>query len=803
MKLKGLARHLVGTSALTAAIVVSFGPSTASAADQTYDPTNVSNVWDLATLNWDGSTAAWVNGNNAIFGGTGETVDVNAAISVGNITFNSGGYIIADSTNDGTLTLAGTPSVITVTNGSDTATINEILDGTGGLTKAGAGTLVLGGVNTFTGGLTISAGTVSVAANTGLGANTNPVTLDGGSTLRFTNTTALTNTHPITIGAGGGIFDIAGTAVTGQNSRVIFNTANTLLGSGPLTVIGDGALDSAGGSGVLVVNQSHTYNGTITLQSGGMLEYANANSIAAGGSVVLGNNGGLSVVTGITMARNITVNGTGSVISFNNGNAGVISGAITLNSDVTVGLRDWYNLATVRSGTISGVISGTGGLTVNSGSGTGGTLTLTNANTYTGTTTITSSVLQLGTGGSLSTSSTIVDNGTLQFNRTNAVTQGVDFTGSAITGTGGITQLGAGSTLTLNTTNTYAGNTVIGAAGGTTAIRATASGALGAGTVSIFGNAGSNRLELSGGITLGNAIVQSGKDTTATLAAPSIINISGNNTLTGTVSVTTGGTASSIQSDAGTLTLSNATALTSVATGARIVGFKGVGDIVVSGAITNGTATTLSLEKLGTGTTTLSGTNTYTGTTTVSAGTLLVNGNNSAATGTLTVSNASTTLGGNGTVGGATTLNAGTKLSAGASTGAVGTFTFSNGLNLAAASNDTTAYIFDLASVGSSDLVLISGGTLDVGTNLSSTDFTFNQLGGFGAGTYTLFDSASALTGTVDSSVFSLGGGFNGQLQLADSGSNVVLNVTVVPEPAITLLGSLGLLGILRRRRTA
>ncbi|MEI9895174.1 MAG: hypothetical protein WDN28_15115 [Chthoniobacter sp.] len=60
-------------------------------ADQIYDQTNASHVWDTATSNWDGSTATWTNTltNNAIFTGTAQAVDVNGAINVNNITFNS------------------------------------------------------------------------------------------------------------------------------------------------------------------------------------------------------------------------------------------------------------------------------------------------------------------------------------------------------------------------------------------------------------------------------------------------------------------------------------------------------------------------------------------------------------------------------------------------------------------------------------------------------------------------------------------------------------------------------------------
>src|SRR5690606_18192287 len=72
-----------------------------------------------------------------------------------------------------------------------------------------------------------------------------------------------------------------------------------------------------------------------------------------------------------------------------------------------------------------------------------GTLILTGANSYAGGTTITDGVLQLGDGGaSGAIVGDVVDNGVLAFNRSDAVTFG-----GAISGAGGVHQIGSGSTL--------------------------------------------------------------------------------------------------------------------------------------------------------------------------------------------------------------------------------------------------------------------------------------------------------------------------------------------------------------------
>jgi fibronectin-binding autotransporter adhesin len=72
--------------------------------------------------------------------------------------------------------------------------------------------------------------------------------------------------------------------------------------------------------------------------------------------------------------------------------------------------------------------------------------------------------------------------------------------------------------------------------------------------------------------------------------------------------------------------------------------------------LANAAGATGSLTKQGNGTLTLAADNSYTGATTVSAGSLIINGNQSAATGVLNVASGAT-LGGSGTIGGATTIS--------------------------------------------------------------------------------------------------------------------------------------------------
>ena len=124
-----------------------------------------------------------------------------------------------------------------------------------------------------------------------------------------------------------------------------------------------------------------------------------------------------------------------------------------------------------RTGTLTLAqdISGTGNLTKLAA----GVVTLTGTNTYAGTTTISGGTLEVGNGGTTGTlgaGNVTVTGGTqpLRINRSDTVTLG-----QAISGTGGLTQAGTGTTI-LTGANTYSGATTVSgrdAAGGGLAAR--------------------------------------------------------------------------------------------------------------------------------------------------------------------------------------------------------------------------------------------------------------------------------------------------------------------------------------------
>lgn len=381
-------------------------------------------VWGLASGGlYD---TAWTNGNDAVLEGTAGTVSIAAAgVTAQNLTFNTAGFIVQNNT----LTLSGTPSVITA---NSDATISASIAGTAGLTKVGDARLTLLGTHTYEGATSVSAGTLQIGdgtVNPSLNAAT--YTIGGNATL-YLNYAAIPSGEQTNFSqfAGAGLLE--------------FNT--TARG------------DYAGVGGQWYPNFGAGFTGTLQLDSGRMPTYG-PGSLGGITSVVVKDGAQLGMWNDGTFPQNLTIAGTG----WGEGNyesslrlgSSLILGNVTLAANTTLGAAG--------IATISGVISGAN--TANLSLGTGaqqGTLVLTGTNTYTGTTVINAGTLQLGNGGttgSLSPASAIMDNGLLRFNRADTVTQGADF-GAAISGSGGIVQAGPG-TLVLSGINGYAGTTAI------------------------------------------------------------------------------------------------------------------------------------------------------------------------------------------------------------------------------------------------------------------------------------------------------------------------------------------------------
>ncbi|MDF1824339.1 MAG: autotransporter-associated beta strand repeat-containing protein [Verrucomicrobiales bacterium] len=183
------------------------------------------------------------------------------------------------------------------------------------------------------------------------------------------------------------------------------------------------------------------------------------------------------------------------------------------------------------------------------------------------------------------------------------------------------------------------------------------------------------------------------------------------------------------------------------------------------------------LTKIGAGTQTLSGANTYTGATTISAGTLLINGDSSGATGDVTVASGAT-LGGVGTIGGDTvisgTITAGTD-------GTFGTLAFSGDLTMESGST----WLLDLVNDSTNADRVDVGGAL----TFSGSQLEIEQLSGtFTEGSSYTIASYASLSGTFSNDVGGIitSGGSSWSINYADGGNFITL--TAVPEPTTFLL---------------
>ena len=330
-----------------------------------------------------------------VTGGDGQFIDIlggSVVIGDGGTTGSLGGGTIF---NEGSL----------VFNRDGQLSVANPIQGPGALRAEGPGTVTLGGANTFSGDVTVGAGTLVLANAAALGSSfegEKTVTIEAGAQIDLNNfrtsnpastysfsiagdgdgTGALINNAGVSIGSWAGIInlELAANASVGGTARYDLGLAagvgpGVITGNGhTLTKIGPNQINLRGPASDLSVVVSE---GILGIEDTGEALGGATGSVSVAEDAVLGAFGEPVIATPVTLEAGAILRALGDGVA-------EWSGPVTLAGDATID--------TPAVGmTVSGVIGGGGGLTKTGGN----TLTLSAANTYQGPTTVSDGTLIL------------------------------------------------------------------------------------------------------------------------------------------------------------------------------------------------------------------------------------------------------------------------------------------------------------------------------------------------------------------------------------------------------------------------
>src|SRR6266496_2532785 len=185
--------------ALSIAVAAALGTSAPAWATDIWDNSSGNGSWSTAT-NWQDNTEPTINddvdlpaGFPGPSPGTVTTINLSANEVAASVRFEDS-YTLGG----GNLSSGGSGTVNV--NLNTTGTINSVLAGITGLTKIGGGTLILGGINSFSGSVSIGGGPVQINSDACFGNSSNAVSIDG-STLAVVGVVSSARTY--TLGSSG------------------------------------------------------------------------------------------------------------------------------------------------------------------------------------------------------------------------------------------------------------------------------------------------------------------------------------------------------------------------------------------------------------------------------------------------------------------------------------------------------------------------------------------------------------------------------------------------------------------------
>jgi len=774
----------------------------------TWDSGIASN-WDLAAT--AGSASVWPGtssgADHTVFGGVAGTVTIAAGgVTTNDITFSTAGYTISG----GPLTLDGTTP--TITNGGSASILSNI-SGTAGLTKSGNGTLTLGGNNSgLSGALVIrdatsgNNGGVVISGSNAMGAISS-VDIQNNSFLRLDIAT-VASTVAITVAGGGGTSAPEG-AIRGNSGNSVVN-ASIAIGNGSVPVGNTGTsttfngaitaasssgfgllIRKANGVGAIFTNASNYWEGVTQLHDGshyfhpGAMPSASNLQLAASTNAWFESNGSFTRAVGTAAGQvqcnagagringfsarggNLTVNlgGAGDTLTW--GSGGFVPNILGLAGNNATGTLTWENpidlaaanrTINVANGTADVDARMSGDLTNGGILKTGpGVLALSGTNAFT-----TATLEFHSTAGA--------NNGSIRLETDDALSGVTLIKASPSSGN----SIGTGSSralielvndVTINGIRYDAAGRSAAATDGA-AIASLSGDNIWGGEIRIMNTGGSYGIRCDDGSLTLNGRLGNG------ISSARVWDLvcQGDIFLAGNVQNVGSGTLGLIKTGAGRLVLTGSSNTysggTTVSEGTLEIGNGGTTGSPGSGALAN--AATVVIDRDGTlafdgptsgegewinrgpGVVTMGGTLAHTGPVTVENGSLLINGDGSAATGTVTVGDGvgaagSAVLGGGGAVGGPVLLD---------SDGAINPGTTVGILDLVDDVSGSGGLRVDVD--GANADLLIVGGTLDI----SSMDLSIQTLGAPTEAAYVIVDAQSPITGASFATVSGVPSGY-------------------------------------------
>ena len=237
--------------------------------DQIYDLGNVTVTSGSFDTNGRNETFDNLSLQGAGIGGSGALVNSAAAFSA--------------ITPTGGTTLTGN-ATIGVTQSTGELQLNNAIGGNFGLTKVGAGTLLLAGSNTFSGSVAINAGTLALGNSGALGSTANNVSVSNGATLDLAGQAIGANPMAI-LGAG-----VGGNGALVNSSANAASYAGAIIGNnGPANIGGTGQITLSGSvSNTIAPNVFQlTKIGSNTLILSGTTDNFNLEVVVNSGTVIL------------------------------------------------------------------------------------------------------------------------------------------------------------------------------------------------------------------------------------------------------------------------------------------------------------------------------------------------------------------------------------------------------------------------------------------------------------------------------------------------------------------------------------